>query len=110
MKTTNQRVEATCVVEFLIVNPDTDQQEWTYYESISVQASTIPDLVQQAHLHVGRPERHENVSAIRLSGTMTLMHHEKDTYHDHEDTVKLDLHILRERTIPIHPPATAIRN
>lgn len=108
MKSTRQQAKADCMVEFQIVNPKTNEQEWKIYESMSIQAPTLDHLIERAHMYIGRPERHENVSAIRLKGTMTIIDQEKDEYLDHEDTVKLDLNILRERTIPISTEAIAI--
>jgi hypothetical protein len=108
MKSTRQQAKADCMVEFQIVNPKTNDREWKIYESMSIQAPTIDQLIERAHLYVGRPERHENVAAIRLQGTMMIIDHEKDEYLDHEDTVKLELNILRERTIPIPTEAIAI--
>lgn len=108
MKSTRQHAKADCIVEFQIVNPKTNGQEWKVYENMSIQAPTIDDLIERAHMYIGRPERHENVSAIRLRGTMMIIDQEKDEYRDHEDTVKLDLNILRERTIPIPTQALAI--
>jgi uncharacterized Zn finger protein len=108
MKSTRQQAKADCIVEFQILNPKTNDQEWKVYESMTIHAPTIDHLIERAHMYIGRPERHKNVSAIRLKGTMTIIDQEKDEYRDHEDTVKVDLNILRERTIPIPTQVVAI--
>jgi len=101
MKPNQPYTQADCTVEFQVFNPDTNEQTWEVYESMTIQAPTIETLVERAHLYVGRPERHENVAAIRLTGTMSLIDQEKHWVYDHQDTIKLDLHVLRERTIPL---------
>lgn len=100
MKPNHQNVQADCTVEFRVIDPHTKEQTWQTYEAMTIQAPSIEDLIERAHLYVGRPERHKNVSAIRLTGTMTVIDQKKDRYDDHKDTIKLGLHVLRERSNP----------
>ncbi|WP_078598453.1 hypothetical protein [Evansella clarkii] len=101
----HQTAQADCTVEFRILDPKTQQEAWKVHEAMRINAPTVEHLIERAHLYVGRPERHENVSAIRLTGTVILVHREKDIVHDHEDTIALDLKVLRERTTPINGAA-----
>lgn len=96
-----QQAKAECTVEIQAFNPNTGEFTWEPHETMTIEAPNIERLMERAHLYVGRPERHENVHAIRLTGTMTVTNHEKDAFFDHEDTITLDLNILRERTEPI---------
>ena len=107
MKPLHHKAQADCTVEFQVIDPKTQMATWEVYETMTIQAPTVEHLVERAHLYVGKPERHTNVSAIRLTGTMTVIDQEKDTLYDHEDTIKLDLHILRERTVPASTRAIA---
>lgn len=101
MHQNHQKVQADCVVEFQVADPMTKAKTWEVYESMTIQAPSLEHLIERAHMYVGRPDRHENVSAIRLKGTMTVLNQEKDTFRNHEDTITLDLNILRERTVPL---------
>lgn len=101
MKRKHQHAQADCTVEFQVLNPHTKKQSWEVYESMTIKASSIEALIERAHLYVGRPERIDNVAAIRLTGTMTIINQEKDRFFDHRNSIKLDLHVLRERTIPL---------
>lgn len=107
MKPMNQKAQAECTVEHQVIDPKTLEGTWEIYETMTIQAPTIEHVIERAHLYVGRPERHDHVSAIRLTGTMTVIDREKDSFYNHEDTIKLDLNILRERTIPVSSPAIA---
>lgn len=101
MNINRKKAQADCIVEFQVVDPETQIPTWEAYETMTIEAPTLEHLMERAHLYVGRPERYENVSAIRLKGTMTVLNREKDSFRNHEDTITLDLNILRERTVPI---------
>lgn len=101
MNATRQKAKADCVVEFQVTDPKTHTKDWEFYESMTIEAPTYEHLIERAHMYLGRPGRHENVSAIRLKGTMTVVHQMKDSFLNHEDTITLDLNILRERTVPV---------
>lgn len=107
MKPMRHNAQADCTVEFQVIDPVTQKESWEVYETMTIEAPTVEHLVERAHLYVGRPERHENVFAIRLTGSMTVIHQERDSFYNHEDTIKLDLNILRERTVPVSSPAIA---
>lgn len=101
MYRSHQKAQAECIVEFQVIDPNTQTKTWEVYESMTIHAPNLESLIERAHLYIGRPDRHENVSAIRLKGTMTVLNQEKDTFHNHEDSITLDLNILRERTVPL---------
>jgi hypothetical protein len=106
MNANRQKAQADCIVEFQVIDPKIQTPTWEVYETMTIHAPTVEHLIERAHMHIGRPDRHENVLAIRLKGTMTLIHQEKDTWRPLQDTITLDLNILRERTVPI---ASSIR-
>ncbi|MGX1195733.1 hypothetical protein [Metabacillus sp. SLBN-84] len=101
MKPIRQNTQADCTVEFLVIDPKTKKPSWTVYETMTIQAPTVEHLMERAHMYIGRPERHDNVSAIRLTGRMAIMKQKKDAFFQHEDSITLDLHILRERSVPL---------
>ena len=92
------KTKADCKVEFQRIDPETKDRSWEEYERMTIQAPSIEHLMERAHLYLGKPERYDNVEAIRLTGTITVLNHEKDLFYDHEDTFKVNLNILRERT------------
>lgn len=104
MITHTQDLHADCIVEFQRMNPDTQEMTWEEYETMTIQAPNVEQMIDRAHMYLGRPERYENVQAIRLSATMTPINHQKDQSDRHEDTLTFTVHVLRERTTPVSQP------
>ncbi|MCC2252163.1 hypothetical protein JUJ52_19725 [Virgibacillus sp. AGTR] len=101
MQPNYQNVQADCTIEFQVIDSKTQKQAWEIYENLNFQGPTIEKVIERAQLYVGRPERHNNVTAIRLTGKLTIIDQEKDSLFDHLNTITLDLHILRKHSMPV---------
>lgn len=90
---------ATCIVQHKLLNPKTNRTTWENQESVIVTGSSIEQLTERAYALVRRPEELENVLAIKLTGHVLLLNGEQDPRFDHKNSVAIQLHILRERTL-----------
>lgn len=103
-----QKLQAECVVEFQVFNPKTQELVWKPYETMTITTSTMEQLIERAHMYLGRPERYDDVQAIRLKGEAVYMSKQKNIIGEHEDTISFSVNILRERTVPLHIPEPVI--
>lgn len=92
---------ANCIIQHKKQDEKTKAVSWEQADSMQIEADSIEALTERAHLYTGSPTKHEDVLAIKLTGSIMLMNQEQHAFRDYKESLGVQINVLTERNTPL---------